>query len=65
MLKEKQVKQKSQPKLFSDDLNKEIKNSDRLFKIAVKTQKVEDWSMFKVMKLIGQVKKSYLKQQSQ
>ena len=47
------IKQKrvSQPRWFNDDLSHEIKKRDHLFKKAKRSQKTEDWKLYKSVKM--------------
>ena len=67
-IKQKRVKRKCQPAWFTSKLNKRILERNNLLKKARKSQRVEDWSLYKMSKngvtrSIRQSKKDYFKTQ--
>ena len=65
-IKQKRVKRKCQPVWFTSKLNNKILERNNLLKKARKSQRVKDWSSYKVSKnrvtrLIRQSKKDYFK----
>jgi len=65
-VKQKRVKREVQPKLFTSDISREIKERDKLLNKAHKSQLESDWSVFKqakneVTNLIRNTKQAYFK----